>query len=87
MQGGAGTPDKRSYYARTYVGLGDALAKDGEFDGARRAWQDGLDAFPGNLDLEKRLALKTAADARAFVEKTRNLEEQIDTDFSFVVGP
>jgi hypothetical protein len=83
---GDGMADKRSYHARTYIGLGDALAKDGEFDAARRAWQDGWNAFPGNRDLEQRLALKTAADARAFVEKTRNLDEEIDTDFSFLVG-
>ncbi len=82
-----GRPDARSYYVRAYVGLGDALAKDGHFDGAQRAWRDGLRAFPGNPDLRERVALKSADEARAYVKRVRNLEQQIDTDFSFLLSP
>jgi tetratricopeptide (TPR) repeat protein len=82
-----GSPTARSYYVRTYIGLGDALAKNDQFDQARDAWQEGLAAFPNSAELQKRVALKTAAAARAFVEAARNLEQQIDTDFSFLVRP
>ena len=80
-------PNARSYYVRVYVGLGDALAKNGNFDAARTAWQEGAEIFPGNSELIERLALTTAADARKFVETVRNLEQQIDTDFTFLLSP
>ena len=81
------SPNGRSYYVRAHIGLGDALAKDGDFAAARQAWQEGLRRFPGNQELEQRLALKTPADALALVENVRNLEEQIDTDFTFLLSP
>jgi tetratricopeptide (TPR) repeat protein len=84
---GNAVPDGRSYYVRAYIGLGDALAKDGNFENALQAWQEGLAAFPGNTELQKRIALKTEDEARSFVESVRNLEEQIDTDFSFLLLP
>ncbi len=87
LQGEQGGPNSRSYYVRAHVGLGDALAKDGDFAAARKAWQDGLDLFPGDADLEQRVELKTSAQAQAFVEKARNLEKQIDTDFTFLLTP
>ena len=40
-----------------------------------------------NRDLQGRLALDTSDEALAFVEEVRNLEQQIDTDFSFVISP
>ena len=82
-----GPPNARSYFVRAYVGLGDALAKDGHFHEAKQAWKEGIEAFPANRELEERLALKTAEEARAYVEKVRNLEQQIDTDFSFLLAP
>ena len=80
-------PNGRSYYVRSYIGLGDALAKDGDFPGARQAWQQGAEVFPGNPELNKRIALETAEEANQFVEEVRNLERQIDTDFSFLLSP
>jgi len=75
----------RAYYARAWIGLGDALAKNGDFGGARAAWREGAQRFPGSPELEQRLALESAAAATAFVKRARNLEEQIDTDFTFLV--
>ncbi len=80
-------PTQRSFYVRAYIGLGDALAKDGLFDEAMNAWRDGIARFPNNADLRARLALASAAEASAFVEAHRNLEQQVDTDFSFLVSP
>ena len=87
IQSAEGKPDQRSYYVRAYVGLGDALVKDGKFAQARKAWNEGLALYPGNRDLQGRLALVTSEEALEFVEKVRNLEQQIDTDFSFVISP
>jgi tetratricopeptide (TPR) repeat protein len=87
LQTANGPANARSYYVRAYVGLGDALAKDGNFREAQYAWGEGLKAFPGNPDLKKRVELKTLDEAQSFVEQVRNLEQQIDTDFSFLLAP
>ena len=84
---GNGQPGGRSYYVRSYIGLGDALVKERDFEGARQAWRQGAEAFPGNSDLKMRIALGSVEEARKFVEDARNLEQQIDTDFSFLVSP
>lgn len=87
LQTDGGRPaGERPYHVRSYIGLGDALAKDGHFRDARAAWRQGLDAFPGNADLVERLGLSSSGAARDFVERARNLEQQIDTDFSFLLS-
>jgi tetratricopeptide (TPR) repeat protein len=78
---------KRSFHVRAYVILGEALAKDGDVNGAKAAWQDGLRHFPDHPDLRERLALKSDSEIRNFIEQKRTLEENIDTDFSFLVAP
>ncbi len=82
-----GAPDARSYYVRSYICLGDALAKDGKFHEAHKAWQEGLDIFTMNSELKRRIALSSSEEAKDFVENERNLEQQIDTDFSFLLSP
>ncbi|MDM8560899.1 CRTAC1 family protein [Candidatus Parabeggiatoa sp. HSG14] len=77
----------RSYHVRAYIGFGDALAKNGEFEKAKAAWKEGMMLFPGNRELKKRIVLKSGEEGLAFVEKVRNLEKQIDTDFSFLLNP
>ena len=84
LQSRGDRPAARGYYVRSWIGLGDALAKDGDFRGACEAWGRGLEAFPANADLRRRSALRTADEARDFVERVRNLEQPIDTDFSFL---
>ncbi|MFQ5740113.1 MAG: FG-GAP-like repeat-containing protein [Acidobacteriota bacterium] len=86
VQTRGGPPDARFYYGRSYVGLGDALAKEGDFSGARKAWQKGWSVFPGNPDLKERLALESLEKARAYVERVRNPEGQMDTDLSFLLS-
>jgi len=78
---------QRSYYVRAYIGLGDALAKDDKFEEARDAWREGLAKFPNHPELLERTALKSSDEARAYIEDKRNLERQVDTDFSFLVSP
>jgi len=86
-QSESGSKPVRSYHVRTYIGLGDALAKNEEFQEALAAWREGLAIFPGNPELKERLALKSGEEALAYVEKVRNLDKQIDTDFSFLLAP
>lgn len=86
LQTEGGKPDAHSYYVRTYIGLGDALAKDGNFEDAQKAWKEGLSVFPGNPDLKERMGLKSLDEAREYVERVRTLDQQIDTDFSFLVS-
>ncbi len=86
IQSEEGRPGRFPYHVRAYIGLGDALVKDGRFDEARQAWSEGQALFSGNRDLQSRLALQTPDEALAFVEKVRNLEQQIDTDFSFLIS-
>jgi tetratricopeptide (TPR) repeat protein len=78
---------RRGYWVRSYLGLGDALAKDGDFQAARAVWQEGLVAFPNDAGLQQRLALGSAAEARAFVENNRSIHQPIDTDLSFLAIP
>jgi tetratricopeptide (TPR) repeat protein len=47
---------RQPYHVRAWVSLGDGYFKNEEPDKAREAWKNGLAKFPGNPDLEKRLA-------------------------------
>lgn len=73
-----------AYYVRTYVALGDAHTKDKDYAAARAIWRDGLDRFPGNSDLQHRLAITNDGELLKFVEDERSLERKIDTDLSFL---
>jgi tetratricopeptide (TPR) repeat protein len=79
-----GDPAGRPYYERTYVALGDAYAKDGHLDDARRVWTEAIVLFPDSAALQQRLAITDARSLRRFVEDARSLQRPIDTDLSFV---
>ena len=85
LQMKAGAPNERPYYVRTYVLLGDAYAKNKEPDKAREAWNEGIEVFPDNADLKRRLSI-SESDLLDFVLGVYNLENAIDTDFSFLMG-
>jgi hypothetical protein len=84
LQRRGGDEAGRPYYVRAHIALGDALAKDGLYGDARRAWRRGLDLFPDDPDLLRRLELRDRRDVRAFVEDARNLQRPVDTDLGFV---
>lgn len=42
-------------FSRTYLLLGDSYRDDGDQEAARRIWQKGLERFPENEDLRRRL--------------------------------
>jgi hypothetical protein len=85
IQSASGDPAGRPYYVRTHILIGDAYAKNGDHDAARKAWRRGLELFPDNPELKKRLAISDG-DLPAFIKNQYNLEQQIDTDFSFLSG-
>ena len=72
------------YYERTWVLLGDALAKDGSYAEARKVWQDGRSRYPASRELAERLGIEGDEAQLELVESRRSLERPIDTDFSFL---
>ncbi|MCP3904664.1 MAG: hypothetical protein GY715_13640 [Planctomycetes bacterium] len=84
LQRRSGAGAGRPYYVRAHIARGDALAKDGRYGDARRAWRSGLRLFPGNPELLRRLDRKDRRDVRALIEDVRTLERPIDTDLGFI---
>jgi tetratricopeptide (TPR) repeat protein len=80
----ASDPAGRDWYERVHVALGDAHAKAGRFDEARRAWRVGLELFPDSESLRERVQDRSDAETLALVESRRSLEQPIDTDLSFL---
>jgi enediyne biosynthesis protein E4 len=74
----------KPYYERTHVLLGDAYAKQGDYQAARKAWRDGKKLFPSSEALAERLKLDSDDAVAAFISNERSLEHPIDTDMSFI---
>jgi tetratricopeptide (TPR) repeat protein len=83
----AAAGDSPPHFLWAYRGLGDARAKDGDFERARAAWARGRERFPSSDELESRLALGSAEAALAFVVAECSLESEIETDYSFLAEP
>lgn len=75
---------QQDYHLRTYIGLGDALTKDKQYQQARKVWRDALKLFPKAKQLTDRLAVKGDGVLLAFVEARRSLEQPIDTSLAFL---
>ncbi len=71
------------YQQRVYVALGQAYAKAGRYDEARRAWRRGLGRFPGADELERHLEIDSDDELLSFVKEKRSLQAPVDTDLSF----
>jgi len=84
LQEESGDPAGQPYYERSYVILGDAHTKAGEYEKARAAWRRGLTLFPDSDQLKERLKERSDAELLEFIESKRSLEEPIDTDLSFL---
>jgi hypothetical protein len=80
LQGSHNEPD---YYVRTYILLGDALAKLGSYEEARSVWRDGHRLYPESEELRERLTVQDDSALLEFVEQRRSLQNPIDTDLSF----
>jgi tetratricopeptide (TPR) repeat protein len=84
LQAKNGQPVSHPYYLRSHVALGDALAKDKDYEKARQAWRQGLKIFPDAKPLKERLAISDDKRLLEYIESQRSLERPIDTDLSFL---
>lgn len=74
---------REPYAERVWVALGQAYAKDGRYEEARKAWRRGQERFPDSAELKSHLAVKGEAALAELVKEKRSLEKSIDTDLSF----
>ncbi|MFQ5491207.1 MAG: FG-GAP-like repeat-containing protein [Phycisphaerae bacterium] len=84
LQNESQNPAAKRYYERTHILLGDAYAKNEQFQEARRAWQQGLALFPNSKELKQRLGMKDNDALLEFIKDQRSLESPIDTDLTFL---
>ncbi len=77
------TLPQTSYFVRGHIGLGDAYAMNLQLGLARAAWSTGLEHFPGDPELTRRLAMSND-EIEAFVMATYNFETPFSTDLSFL---
>jgi tetratricopeptide (TPR) repeat protein len=71
----------RSFHARAWVSLGDGYWKTDRLDRARAIWQQGLQAFPDDVQLRDRLA-KTGDALKKLIEDTLDPNRRVNTDLS-----
>ena len=83
LQEGNGVEKPPAWYERSYLALGQAYAKAGRYDEARRAWQRGRELFPDSGELAEHLAIGSDHELLDHVLAKRSLEQPIDTDISF----
>ncbi len=69
----------RPYYVKTYIGLGDGYWKTDDLEKARATWQEGLKLFPGNPDLQARLA-QQGDQLKSTIEAGFDPAKRVDTD-------
>jgi tetratricopeptide (TPR) repeat protein len=70
---------RRSYYAKTYVALGDAYWKSDQLDKARAVWEQGLKLFPDKAELKTRLS-QQGDDLKNTIEANFDPNKRVDTD-------
>lgn len=70
---------KKSYYLKTYLGLGDGYWKTDQLEKARSVWKEGLKQFPDNQQLKARLESK-GDDLQKLIEANFDPNKRVDTD-------
>jgi tetratricopeptide (TPR) repeat protein len=73
------TQPQKSYYVKTYIGLGDGYWKTDDLKKARDTWKKGLKKFPGNADLKARLE-QEADQLQTTIEAAFDPNKRVDTD-------
>jgi tetratricopeptide (TPR) repeat protein len=77
----------KNYFVRVYIGLGDAYAKNGEFDKAHEIWRKGQEYFPEEVHLKERLAIADNEALINFIDDYRQLAARVNTDLSITWSP
>jgi tetratricopeptide (TPR) repeat protein len=70
---------RHTYYAKTYIAMGDGLWKTDQLEPARTAWQEGLKEFPDNPALKTRLSLQ-GDELKKLIEDQFDPSNRVDTN-------
>lgn len=70
---------RKRVYARAYIALGDGYWKTDQPEKARAIWQDGLKLFPGEKQLEARLA-RSGEELEAYIHDQLDPGKRVDTN-------
>lgn len=75
-------PKKRRVYARSFIALGDGYWKTDQPEKARAVWQEGLQLFPGETQLQARLdSMTQGAEAlEAYINEQLDPNKRVDTN-------
>ncbi len=72
---------KRRVYARSFIALGDGYFKTEQLDKAKAVWQEGLTLFPGEPQLQARLARSgNAEELGTYINEQLDPNKRVDTD-------
>jgi len=66
-------------YARSFVALGDGYWKTEQPEKARAVWQEGLQRFPGDAQLQARLA-RQGDELTSYIDDQLDPNKRVDTD-------
>lgn len=77
---------KRSYYVRTYIGLGDGYWKTDDLAKAKQVWAEGLKEFPSNAALEARMNADGDA-LKAVIDDSYDITKRVDTSLVELWAP
>jgi len=66
-------------YARSFVALGDGYWKTEQAEKARAIWQEGLQRFPGDAQLQARLA-RQGDELTSYIDDQLDPNKRVDTD-------
>lgn len=69
----------RSHHVRAYIALGDGYLKMDNPEKAREVWSEGLQRFPDNQELKRRLAA-TSEELAAILQSTYDPNRRVDTN-------
>jgi len=66
-------------YVRSWIALGDGYWKTGQAEKAKEIWRDGLKLFPGDAQLQARLA-RDGDDLEKYIYEQLDPNKRVDTD-------
>ncbi len=72
-------PKKKKVYVRAWVALGDGYWKTDQLDKAKATWREGLALFPGEPQLEARIA-KNGEDLETYIQEQLDPNKRVDTN-------
>jgi tetratricopeptide (TPR) repeat protein len=72
---------QKRVYARAYIGLGDGYWKTDQPERAKAIWQEGLKLFPGEKQLEARLA-RSGEELEAYINDQLDPNKRVDTNLA-----